>query len=366
MLQNYILDKGYEMKKVQVTDSWGQKVDRWLVANKKDPRDAYYIDDPTHNIDGQLRGGAGGAPAGAGGQGAPAGAGGPAPAIGPAGSQFYAKGVTDQTFDRTKTGDDYLAQFSPEVQADIKNRIQGQAAGGFSRGKPEVIQHIQMAAEKYAADMGIPMDPATLGQRMQYAKALTSNSPTTAGGKARALHQGLDHFVEMADALEDLHLSGAPIEAAAKGVNWVKSLSSEQQAKIAHAQFVGQRLAGEMGTLTSASGGGVGERQHTADLISNSLMSRQKAAGSLQGVIDIMQGGIDALEGQRDGLFPPGVLEAPRGSAFMTDKEQKQLEHIREVMQRLQTGAPRPSAGGAAAAPAGSAGPAKLNWSVVQ
>jgi len=118
-----------------------------------------------------------------------------------------------------------------------------------------------------------------------------------------------------------------------------------------------------MGTLTSSTGGGVGEREHTAKLISDVFGSPNKAGGALDGVMDIMQGGIDALVGQRDDLFPNGNY--PRGADFITPKQQQQLEHVRQVAARLQ-GKPYVGPGGPdTTAPAVTSGTqGEVTWSI--
>ena len=231
---------------------------------------------------------------------------------------FMRPASTIESFDHGAVGPDYLKQFSPEVQAQIMDRVTGLQSATGARGGGAMIQaRINQAAEKYGRDIGMPMDGASVAARMKYAKDLVSEQPGTAGGKRRALQQGLEHFVALSDGMVDLNLSGGlGIEKLARGANWLKSGTTAQQEKIATVQSLGDRLAGEMGQLTSSAGGSKGEREKTAQLVSDAFGSGKKAAGALKGIIDIMQGGLHALEYQRDSIFPPDSGTVPRGADF--------------------------------------------------
>ena len=389
----------YDIQKIEETNSWGEKVQRMVAIDPRDPTRAFDLNSQQWIGGGAPRGGqtvgtmvmgangqpvtiprtvgGGGGRGGGGGGGivpAAGGGGGPAPTGGTGGStlaqpgqsQFYAPGVTDQSYSENLDPESYLKQFSPSVQADILGRINGRIAptGGGRGGGQQLQGRLNRAANLYGTMIGMPMDAVAVAQRKKFAEGLTSESPQTPGGKARALHQGLGHFVELADAIEELKLGGGlGIEKFANYENWFKSLTTAQQAKIARVQALGQGLAREMGTLTSSTGGGVGEREHTAKLISDVFGSPNKAGGALDGVMDIMQGGIDALVGQRDDLFPNGNY--PRGADFITPKQQQQLEHVRQVAARLQ-GKPYVGPGGPdTTAPAVTSGTqGEVTWSI--
>jgi hypothetical protein len=369
LLESYVTGNKMEIKTIKQKNSWGEETEQLVAIDPRDPRNAYNVSTGQRINPSEAAGGTtvGTVVQGPNGQPVtiPTGKGGGGGNVGipQKPSSFYAPGVSDENYRQDVGGDDYLAQFTPTVQAAIKDRVQGlQPAGRTDQDK-----RIDRAAELYGRSIGMPMDAGSAAQRLKYSKELTSEATNTAGGKARSLHQGLEHFVQMSDALVDMHLSGGMgLEHVAKGVNWVKSLSAEQQRKIARAQFVGKQLANEMGSLNSANGGGVHERAETAKLVSDAFGSRQKAAGALEGVVDIMHGGIAALERQRDDLFPKG--SAPKGSEFMTKVEHDQLEHIRRNIRKL--GGERPEDEPQGTAPAAAAptpaGPAKLPWSVVQ
>jgi hypothetical protein len=377
LMDSYMAPK-YDIKEVKTKNSWNEEESHLYAIDPRDPSRGFDIvsgqplpggTPAAGRTIGTVPGGIGappiaaparagapapaGAPVPAGTQIAGAGAPAVAPVAGQRPSQFYAPGITDDNFDQTKIGPDYLAQFSPAVQAQILDRVQGLQPSGTGMGRGSgPPQRIAQAAEKYGRDIGMPMDAAAVGARMKYAKDLTSEGAGTAGGKKRALQQGLGHFVKLSDAMIDLNLSGGMgVEKFANYANWFKSLTTAQQDKIAKAQAIGDRLAGEMGQLTSTAGGSKGEREKTSQLVSDAFGSGHKAAGALEGIVDILQGGIDALESQRDDLFPQGM--APKGANFVGPEQQAQIDHIKRNIDILRGKAPRPGAapaGGATAA----------------
>jgi hypothetical protein len=59
-------------------------------------------------------------------------------------------------------------------------------------------------AQKYGADMGIPVSDALYSEKRKYRTELGTNSPNSAGGQAKAFNQGISHLSALADTLEKL------------------------------------------------------------------------------------------------------------------------------------------------------------------
>lgn len=299
LIQSYITDRKSEIKSVKSKDAFGNETERLYSINP------YTNESKEITLGGDKSGGGTGGAA-AGGKNA-----------------TFAEGVTPETFDHTKIGDDYLAQFSPEVQSAAKAYLAGR---GLPTGRQLSTQAIKMAAQKYGDDIGMPADDASVSQRKMWSNSL-ADVKSGVGLQAKGFQQGLEHFVKLSDALVKMNLSnGLGIEPIAKGVNWMKNLTTEQQELVHKAELEGQSLAGEMGNLFSKNGGGVHERAATKEAVSNALMSGKSAAGALQGVVELMDGGLKTLEQRRDELFPGG--NAPKGSQFLGPAQQKALEHI--------------------------------------
>lgn len=243
---------------------------------------------------------------------------------------FFANGVTG--INRNLVGDDYLAQFSPEVQAAVKAYMRGDS---MPTGNPRLaggIGAIKQIAQKYSEDVGTPVSDALYSQRRTYRSQLGSNSPSSAGGQAKSFNQGIEHLSALADTLVKLDNSnGLGIPSIASGVNSIRQGFSNDQAAIAdNASNIGQALAGEIGKLFSgSSGGGVHERQLTMERF-NTVKSKPQLAAALEATLELMHGGLTALEQRRDEVLGPNS-----DVRFVTEKTQEKIQHIQEVIDRL-------------------------------
>ena len=341
LMDQYIVGQKYELKSIDRTDSWGQKTQQLVAV---DPRD------PTNVIDVQSgqRIGAGAADGatkvGTMVQGPngptviphPTSAATEATQGGQPPSRFYAPGYNDYNIDQTKRGDEYLAQFSQEVQAEVKNRMKG-APPSLGRGGAQISQHIGAITQKYAEDMGVPMDAGTQAQRMVWARTL-GDDRSGVGLQAKGFEQGMTHLSALSDNLVKQKLSGGMgIEPVAHGINAAFSQYGPQAELIREAQSLGTGIAGEVGKLNSGqSGGGQHERQAAAGLLSNPYNSRYDAAGALRGTLKLMEGGLQAIEARRTQLFGTDPKNWPKGSEFVTDQTRKEIANIQKNIAKLE------------------------------
>lgn len=317
LMDNYLVDRKAEIKEIKTKDAFGNETTKLVAV------DPYTMAAKDINTNG----------------------GGASVAGGATGGSMYAPGVSGDTFDHTKVGEEYLAQFSPEMQSSVKNFLLGRSS---PTGRQVSAQAIRMAATKYGDDVGMPADDASIVQRKEWARSL-GDTKSGVGLQTRGLQQGLEHFAKLSDALVNMHLSnGLGFEPAAGWANYIKSLSTEQQEKIKKANFEGTALAGEMGNLFSKNGGGVHEREAVKKAVSDAFQSGKSAAGSLEGVDEMMQGGLSALTQRRDQLFPNGG--APKGSEFMGKEQEAALAKIRKNIAILK-GEEQPEAPAIATAP---------------
>lgn len=265
------------------------------------------------------------------------------PVAGPGGEQaqpqsgFLAPGV--KSIDRTLSGDDYLNQFGPEVQAAVKSYIRGDVMPTGNARKDSIATQAKTIAQKYGQDMGIPVSDATYSQRRTYQSQLGSNSPSSAGGQAKAFNQGIEHMGHLADTLEKLDNSnGMGIPMVANAVNAVRQGVSTDQAAISDkASSIGQTLAGEVGKLFSGSaGGGVHERELTRERFST-VKSKPQLAAALEGTLEMMRGGLTALEQRRDEVMGPNS-----GIRFVNPETEAKIAKIQETIDRLKGGTTAP------------------------
>jgi hypothetical protein len=273
-----------------------------------------------------------------------------------AGAGMFAKGVTD--INQELPAEEYKAQFSPQVQAQMDAYIRGDT---MPTGNPRLkgsAAKIKEWATLYGSKAGLPVSDATFSERRKYRTELGSNAPATAGGAAKAFEQGMGHAEGLAKKLEDLgNYDPVGIPAVARGINSMREAFSTKQAGIAsEANALGQTLAGEVGKLFSGqAGGGVHERELTRNRF-NTVKSPQELAGALEGTLETMQGGLQALEAQRDKVLGPnsGVEVVSKDSLAKMDK-------IRQTIKRLRGESPAAPV----AAPSGKTS-SGVTWSIVQ
>lgn len=329
LIQSYITDRGKDVVMIKTKDPWGGETEVPYIKNKF-PKEGEPVLTPAFTD-------AGGAAA-------------PVPGTNganPSGTPIYAPGINQTNFDHSKVGEEYIQQFSPAMQSDVKAYLEGRS---IPTGKSSQAQVIKQVAKKYGDDIGMPADDALITQRKEWAKSL-ADTKSGVGLSSKGFKQGLEHFVGLSDNLVKMNLSnGFGLEPVAGAINTMKNLTTEQKRLVNKNDVFGQALSREMGNLFAKNGGGVHEAAETKKNISNSTASSTAAAGSLEAIDELMQGGLRTLQNRRDELFPNGT--APRGSEFLGPEQQKQLEHIRRNIAILKGEKPAAEATPSGRAPA--------------
>lgn len=263
---------------------------------------------------------------------------------GAGGIQLLAPGVK---YNPEAIGEDYLNQFSPEVKAATKAYLNGDVMPSGNPRMQGIANYAKTVAQKYGADMGIPVSDSLYAQRRAYRTQLGGSSPSSVGGQSKAFNQGVHHMSELADqlvALDNKDPLGIP--KLAEGVNWLRQASSSKQSAISdEASSIGQTLAGEVGKLFSGSaGGGVHERELTRSRFST-IKSNEQLAAALDATLKMMHGGLSALEGERDRQLGPN-----NDVKFVSKQSEENIAKIESVIARLRGQSPAPAAGARPAA----------------
>lgn len=254
------------------------------------------------------------------------------------GVSLLAPGV--QQYNPNLSGNEYLNQFGPEVQAAVKAYIHGDVMPTGNPRTQAISTKAKEIAQKYGQDMGIPVSDALYSEKRKYQTELGSNSPTTAGGQAKAFNQGIFHMTELADKLEKLdNSSGLGIPKIAEWTNAARQGFSTKQSAISdEAQGIGQTLAGEVGKLFSGqAGGGVHERELTRDRFST-VKSPEQLAAALRATLITMDGGLKALEQRRDAVLGPN-----NGVDLVGEQTKQNLVKVQAAIDRLEGKAPAAS-----------------------
>lgn len=258
------------------------------------------------------------------------GAGGSGANIPDSGAGMLAKGVTE--YNQELPAEEYKAQFSPAVQAQMDAYIRGDTQPtGNPRLKGSATK-VKEWATLYGSKAGIPVSDAAFSERRKYRTELGSASANTAGGQSKAFNQGIEHADALAKKLEQLgNVDPIGIPSVGHGLNWMRQAFSSKQTGIAkEAASIGQTLAGEVGKLFSGSqGGGVHERELTRQRF-NTITTPAELAGALDATVETMEGGLRALEGRRDQILGPGS-----NVTFVTKETQQKIDNIRGTIKRL-------------------------------
>lgn len=249
------------------------------------------------------------------------------------GQPLLAKGVTE--YNQDLGPDEYISQFSPEIQAAIKSYASGDTMPTANPRLKGLNQKIKDWAQLWGAKNGQVVSDATFSEKRKFRNELGSVSANTAGGQGKAFNQGIEHMDKLADAILEYKPSNAlGIPALAHGVNSLREAFSTNQAGMAaKINGIGQTLAGEVGKLFSgAAGGGVHERELTRQRF-ESVKSGPELAGALEATIETMEGGLRALEQRRDQALGPN-----NDVKFVEKETQARIDRIRQVAQALRSG----------------------------
>lgn len=332
LIQNYIIDRKSEIKSVKSKDAFGNETERLYSINP--------FDNTSKEITLGGTDGKGGAAASG-------------------KNASFAQGITPETFDHSKVGDEYLAQFSPELQAGVKAYLRGDS---LPTGRQQQAQVIKQIAQKYGDDIGVPANDQAYYQKKNFVNSL-GNTNSGVGMQVKGFQQGLEHMTELSDKLEKLgNVNGLGIAPLAHAANAVRGLSTTQGDVRKGVDASAQALAGEIGKLYSgSSGGGVHERQATKDLFGKDL-SGPEMAGALESTLELMQGGLRTIEQRRDDIFGAGAKDI-KGANFLGPKQQEAIEKIQGTIRRLRGGDPAPATAVTAPAASGKTS-AGISWSV--
>lgn len=262
-----------------------------------------------------------------------------------------------KAIDSSLSGDQYVNQFGPEVQAAVKAYISGEVMPSGNPRMQGITSFAKTVAQKWGQDTGQPVGDAIYSQRRTFRAGLGS-ATTGAGGQAKSFNQGISHMAELADTLKALNnkdVMGIPM--LSNITNTAREMMDTNQAGIADkAHSIGQTLAGEVGKLFSGSaGGGVHERELTRERFST-VKSPVQMAAALEGTLQMMHGGLTALESRRDEVLGPNS-----NVEFVSKETRGNIAKIEQVIRELRGGAPAAKEAASSGPPAQAVSALKAN-----
>lgn len=255
---------------------------------------------------------------------------------GVAGGGFLANGVGQ--VDSGLTGDAYLKQFSPEVQAAVTNYVGGKTmpTGNARQG---FTQAVKMIAQKYGTDIGQPADDTTFMARRQMRTQLSSASPSSLGGQINIGNTAAAHLADLTEKALALGNYDMGISYLTQGVNAVRGMGTEQAAKMEALKGAAQHYGQEITKFYAGSPGGVAERDRFLETI-NGAKSPKELAAVLATEAELMHGRLNTLGDQIKGVLGPMASEYP---VVRSDSE-KAFAKIQENVGKLKGGQSAPSA----------------------
>lgn len=196
--------------------------------------------------------------------------------------------------DRTLTGDDYLKQYSPEVQAAVKNYLSGETMPTANPRKGWV-QNIKSIAQKYAGDIGVPADDATFGARRTMRNDLAKSSPGSIGGQIGIGNTALGHLADMAKQATGLGNVDVGLAGPSHVLNDIRGMTSAQAAKMEALKGAAQHYGQEVTKFYSGSPGGEAERNRFLATV-DGAKTPQELAAVIETEAALMKDRIKSLE----------------------------------------------------------------------
>jgi len=221
---------------------------------------------------------------------------------------FLAKGVTEVNHELM--GEDYLKQFSPEMIAAVKNYVHGL---GMPSGNPRrgFTEQMKLIAGKYGQDIGMPADDTSFSGRRTMRNDLSKENPGSAGGQILFARTSLNHLSEVADAAENLKNQDWYFTPLTKGVNWMRGLTTAQQAKVQALEDAAMHYGQEVAKFYGGGSTGEAERQRFMTSL-QAAKSPQELASVIAMERRLIPGRLDELQNRVQGtLGERGLKEYP-------------------------------------------------------
>ncbi len=193
-------------------------------------------------------------------------------------------------------GEEYLAQFPPEVQSAVKNYVEGKS---MPTGNPRkgFTQAVKMIAQKYGDEIGLPADDTSFAARRTMRTQLSSTTPGSMGGQVNFGNTSLEHLMEVAKSAEALKNQDWYLTWLSQGVNSIRGLSTDQAAKVNALQTKVQHYGQEITKFYAGSPGGEAERNRFLQSIS-AAKTPQELAAAIQAERELIPGRMVQIENQ--------------------------------------------------------------------
>ena len=262
-------------------------------------------------------------------------------------SGFLAPGLTD--LDRTKTGDDYLNQFGPEVQAAVKAYINGDVLPTGNPRKDTIASKAKEIAQTYGQQMGIPVSDALYAQKRQIMTDLARSTPGSLGGQQKFAGTALEHLAEVTEkSANGLHNGTGPLPSwvpwsadLAHKVNSAANSSVDRSPDINAVQGAVQHYGQEITKFYTGSPGGEAERMRFLQTMDPKTLTPQEMAAAIRTERDLIPGRLVQNATQIQTILGP---EQAQKYATLPAEHQKSIERINKSLAKLDPTGPEAKA----------------------
>lgn len=246
---------------------------------------------------------------------------------------FMAPGISK--VDSTLTGDDYLKQFSPEVQNAVKDYVQGKT---MPTGNPRsgFTNAVKMIAQKYGNDIGQPADDTNFAARRQMRTQLNSAAPSSLGGQLNIGNTAVGHLADLTQKALELGNYDTGIAPLSHIINGARGLSGDMAPKLEALKGAAQHYGQEITKFYSGSPGGEAERNRFLESIDGAKTPKELAA-VLETEAELMHSRLSTIQEQIKGtLGDQGLKQYP----VVRPESEKAFEKIDRNVQQLRSGTP--------------------------
>lgn len=229
-------------------------------------------------------------------------------------SGMLAPGVTE--LNHSLTGDDYLKQFGPEVQAAVKSYINGDVMPTGNPRLQGMANQAKIIAQKYGADLGIPVNDSIYAAKRKMQTDLASSTPNSTGGIISNGKSAFGHLANASDKFVDINSYNGPdvpggghVATAGNYIANVVAPTSTTQGKIGAAADNLLKYGQESTKFYAGSGGGEGERMAALKAFNPKTTSGNEQAAFLEAEKQLMLERLHQKEMQIEGIMGPKYLE---------------------------------------------------------
>ena len=261
--------------------------------------------------------------------------------VGDAGAGMLAKGVKE--YNQELPADEYKAQFSPAVQAQIEAYVNGDT---MPTGNPRLkgsATKIKEWATLWGNKAGVPVNDAAFSGKRTMLNQVASSAPNSMGGILSNGKSAFQHLANLGDTFVELGNRSGP---SLPGGSWVGRAANVVGNEILPTPETSGNLAavrdnaGKYGTeatkFYAGTGGGVEERLSALKEVAAPGTLATEQAAYLKTEKNLMLGRLAEKESQlRDAMGEAWLAKHP----VRTPQLQKDLERIDKNIARLESGA---------------------------